>query len=248
MSNNNPGQINFTVEQVTKLLAMQDELNTYIHPEWKKQNFDWNFAIIDEVREIKEHLGWKWWKENYKCGLTDANRKQVQLEVIDILHFVLSVAAQYHMAPDITTKWLNRSYRKGEVGVQSTCLGMLMSACSDTLLKAVTRSDVIYECWHDLAVATGLTTEQVLETYVQKYVLNKFRQDHGYKDGSYCKMWRINTELQIGLEETIVPLALEDNEVLEQVVEHLITNSKGASDENALYTELEVRYNSRLNK
>lgn len=106
------GQIHFTVEQVEKLLAMQDQLNSYIHPEWKKQNFDWNFAIIDECREIKEHLGWKWWKEGYQQGLTEQNRKQVQLEVIDILHFVLSIAEESAGKDKASTvqRWLNATY------------------------------------------------------------------------------------------------------------------------------------------
>src|SRR5690606_33861732 len=100
--------LNFTLEEVQTLLAMQDELNTYVHPEWKKQNFDWSFAIIDEVREIREHLGWKWWKEGYQVGLTEANRKQVQLEVIDILHFVLSLAGECHTRADKVQEWISK--------------------------------------------------------------------------------------------------------------------------------------------
>lgn len=224
------GQINFTVEQVEKLLAMQDQLNCYIHPEWKKQNYDWNFAIIDECREIKEHLGWKWWKEGYKVGLTEQNRKQVQLEVIDILHFVLSIACKDGISPYTITSWINNSNSWDSNGWDEDINWMMQNA--------ITEGPDIFEAWHLLAVSAGLTTEQVIETYTQKFVLNKFRQDHGYKDGSYCKEWKDPLTGQLG----------EDNEVLEILVNKLKAEGLNPADEQFLYTCLGTLYNSRLNK
>lgn len=232
------GQIHFTVEQVEKLLAMQDQLNSYIHPEWKKQNFDWNFAIIDECREIKEHLGWKWWKENYQCGLTEQNRKQVQLEVIDILHFVLSCAAETGgiIKASLYTEWLNNGNQWNPSDLNEA-VGYMLEEC-------VTQSSNIYESWTTLAILSGLTTEQVIETYTQKFVLNKFRQDHGYKDGSYCKEWE-NWYPYVGGHSL---QTLEDNEVLSLLVSRFTSLGWDTTDEQALYKELELLYNSRLNK
>lgn len=227
------GQIHFTVEQVEKLLAMQDTLNCYIHLEWKKQNFDWNFAIIDECREIKEHLGWKWWKEGYKVGLTEQNRKQVQLEVIDILHFVLSIAGKGSIDPIVVTNWINNRNNWDSNGWDEDINWMMQNA--------FTESPDIYEAWHILAVASGLTTEQVLETYTQKFVLNKFRQDHGYKDGSYCKEWQLAWN-------SFEPATWEDNEVLSIITTRRKDAGQDTTDEQALYNELELLYNSRLNK
>ena len=225
------GQIHFTVEQVEKLLAMQDQLNSYIHPEWKKQNFDWNFAIIDECREIKEHLGWKWWKEGYQQGLTEQNRKQVQLEVIDILHFVLSIAEESAGKDKASTvqRWLNATYLSYQT-LEDTVRAMIVTSAEESM--------DIFEVWHDLAYAVGLTTEQVIETYTQKFVLNKFRQDHGYKDGSYVKEWQDPASGQLG----------EDNEVLELLVNELKAEGLNPADEQLLYTCLGTLYNHRLNK
>lgn len=223
------GQIHFTVEQVTKLLAMQDQLNTYIHPEWKSQGFDWNFAIIDECREIKEHLGWKWWKENYQCGLTESNHKQVQLEVIDILHFVLSIAAQNHGKPSKYTEWLNNGNQYNTRTLEQTT--------QDLLIEAANCGCDIYEYWNILARLAGLNTEQVIETYTQKFVLNKFRQDHGYKDGSYRKHWEFYG-LFPGTIET-----QEDNYWLAEIVE-----SGMPVDEDLLYGALKAKYDMRINK
>lgn len=231
------GQIHFTVEQVEKLLAMQDTLNTYIHPEWKAQFFDWNFAIIDECREIKEHLGWKWWKENYQCGLTKANRKQVQLEVIDILHFILSADVQDGYNVVSATKELNSAYKAEQADFESHVEGLLLSAAKG--------NPYLSERWATLAILTGLTTEQVIEIYTQKYVLNKFRQDHGYKDGSYCKEWEVG--FMPGLNTSRWDIN-EDNEVLAFIVSQMKAKDQDTCDEQALYNELELLYNHRLNK
>ena len=37
--------------------------------------------------------------------------------------------------------------------------------------------------------ASDLSFDQLYRMYVGKNVLNFFRQDHGYKDGSYVKVW-----------------------------------------------------------
>lgn len=233
---NQTNQIHFTVEQVTKLLQMQDTLNTYIHPDWKSQNFDWNFAIIDECREIKEHLGWKWWKENYQCGLTESNRKQVQLEVIDILHFVLSIAAQNHGRPTLYAEWFNNGNQYNNIALEQATQYLLVEAANEV-------SCDIYEYWNVLARLSGLTAEQVIETYTQKYVLNKFRQDHGYRTGEYQKIWKYDPESEMFKGQAVFTYIAEDNYWLEE-----IANSGTATDEDTLYAALEAKYDLRINK
>ena len=43
--------------------------------------------------------------------------------------------------------------------------------------------------FRDLMLAAGLDFDSLYTAYVGKNVLNFFRQDHGYKDGSYVKNW-----------------------------------------------------------
>ena len=229
--------LNFTLEEIQTLLAMQDELNTYIHPEWKTQNFDWGFAIIDEVCEIREHLGWKWWKEGYQCGITEANRKQVQLEVIDILHFVLSLALEARIGPERVRDWISQSYGS------YTVTDMVM-ACTSMIFLVSCESADYFEGWNDLAVSVDLTKEEVLETYIQKFVLNKFRQDHGYKDGTYYKTWK--SEITIG--GATVPVYKEDNEVLADLIQSRKEYGLEVTNQEGLYNELLTLYNTRLNK
>ena len=223
-------KFDFTQAEITKLCAMQDTLNQMVHPDWKHQKFDWMFAIIDECREIKEHLGWKWWKGTYKVGLTEANKKQVQLEVIDILHFVLSSWIELG-----DEKYLleNFNYTCGTVELDYAVARTINYAANG-------RADMMGECWVRLAHYIGLTKQEILETYVQKYVLNRFRQDHGYKDGSYVKEWTF--------EYGDLILSREDNEVLAELVSDLSLANEATTDETVLYTQLKLAYTSRLNQ
>ena len=70
--------------------------------------------------------------------------------------------------------------------------------------------------------------EELHTRYVGKNVLNFFRQDHGYKEGSYIKVWH----------------GKEDNEHLVEVVAELDHSSVTFKDE--LYTALQSRYPSEV--
>jgi len=60
----------------------------------------------------------------------------------------------------------------------------------------------------------------LFEMYVAKNVLNKFRQDHGYKEGSYHKVWN----------------GREDNEVLAEIIR------AGVVEAGAIYERLSSDY------
>jgi hypothetical protein len=68
--------------------------------------------------------------------------------------------------------------------------------------------------------------DQLYRLYVGKNVLNFFRQDHGYKDGSYIKVWS----------------GLEDNEHLTELLNDL--DSDRADFKDNVYKGLQFRYPS----
>ena len=61
---------------------------------------------------------------------------------------------------------------------------MLHSLSKETLNLEALISD-----FFDLVIMSGLDLESLYKLYVGKNILNQFRQDHGYKDGSYIKVW-----------------------------------------------------------
>lgn len=234
-------QYDFTLEEVQKLFQMQDELNTYIHPEWKKQGFNWGLAIVDECMEIHGHLGWKWWKKGYQAGLTEENRKQIQLEVIDILHFVVS-------------RWVEVDDPCGAQKFADVVNGIeleygdLSKQVSQLMRLTITGTGHPILLWTLLAQNVGLTKSQILETYTQKYVLNKFRQDHGYKDGSYAKIWHFDPDHEMFKGMPIVTYIAEDNFWLEDVVYWARQAGQDVTNQDKLYKDLEVMYYRRTNK
>jgi hypothetical protein len=72
--------------------------------------------------------------------------------------------------------------------------------------------------------ASNLSFDQLYRMYVGKNVLNFFRQDHGYKDGSYIKVWD----------------GREDNEHLSDILGGLDATAKDFAD--AVYQGLSRIY------
>jgi hypothetical protein len=75
-----------------------------------------------------------------------------------------------------------------------------------------------------LVKGINMQFDQLYIAYVGKNVLNFFRQDHGYQDGSYHKQWG----------------GKEDNEHLVEIVAKLDTSSVSFKDD--LYTEMKAVY------
>jgi hypothetical protein len=75
-----------------------------------------------------------------------------------------------------------------------------------------------------LLEAAGTGFDDLYRIYVGKNVLNRFRQDHGYKEGTYIKNWH----------------GREDNEHLAELTAAI--HSEGDAFESELYQALARRY------
>jgi hypothetical protein len=65
-------------------------------------------------------------------------------------------------------------------------------------------TEKLMEAFIDVAVQSGLNLDALYKLYIGKNILNQFRQDHGYKEGSYIKIWNgeeDNVTMQRVLEE-----------------------------------------------
>jgi hypothetical protein len=69
-----------------------------------------------------------------------------------------------------------------------------------------------------------MDSSALFSQYVGKNILNFFRQDHGYKEGTYIKIWH----------------GKEDNEHLVEVLEETDNQLNAYAD--AIYQQLEKRY------
>ena len=198
--------------QLLTMLQMQDAMNTRVHPQWRDQGFPWYRAIWTECAELMDHYGWKWWKKQAP------DMAQVKLELVDIWHFGLSILLlsgdPEDALADTVAHRLQASAQDGEFRehLEAFTLQTLKTQSFDPGLFA------------ELLAAAQMTFEELYTAYVGKNVLNFFRQDHGYQDGSYRKIWG----------------GREDNEHLVEAVAELDTDSPDFKD--ALYGALERRY------
>lgn len=212
--------------QLIEMLQLQERINSRIDPEWLSKNHNWARAAFVESAELMEHVGWKWWKQQ------TINREQAHLELVDIWHFMLAdVLVEYDgsIQPAVLNmleRWeipIGKVFISDGSGEQS-CVADYplqtriqvfgsLAGLTGTMLPALFRN---------ICEELGLGADKLYRMYVQKNVLNLFRQDHGYQEGTYIKVWG----------------GKEDNEVLTEVVEALGQNLSRDS----LYAALKARY------
>ncbi len=161
------------------MLGLQDRMNAKVHSDWRSQGFAWYRAAWIECAELMDHYGYKWWKKQ------DADIEQVQLEIVDIWHFGLS--AMFRPGADIDT--LADEIVSELSNYQPSNKGVLEATESLAAYCLRSKSFSVTLFW-DLMAAAELSFDQLYKQYVGKNVLNFFRQDHGYKDGSYIKVWQ----------------------------------------------------------
>ena len=198
---------------------MQDSMNTKVHPQWSEQNFEWYRAVWIECAELMDHQGYKWWKRQ------DPDLEQVQLEVIDIWHFGMSALfAHYDNVTDIAdailSAWSTIENQKLTVH----------QATEELAWWCLMHKSFSANHFWQLLVAVELDFEQLFVAYVGKNVLNFFRQDNGYRDGSYIKLWD----------------GKEDNQHLVELTTELDTEADSFRDD--LYNALSNRYQELTGK
>jgi len=106
------------------------------------------------------------------------------------------------------------------VGGGSSFLDDVENFSSKTLLSR----EFDIKGFSQLMVGVDLCFDDLYRRYVGKNVLNFFRQDHGYKEGSYVKVWN----------------GREDNEHLVDIVSALDAGQANFKDE--VYASLKARY------
>ena len=198
--------------QIKQMLTMQDAMNSRVSDTWRDNGYEWYRAIWVECAEMLDHHGWKWWKHQ------EIDIAQVQLELVDIFHFGLSLrlmtGATVESITDTLAIELTQSSNEKDFKI---ALENLASA-------AVTGKAFDAKALADCMSLMNMDLDELFRQYVGKNTLNFFRQDHGYKEGSYIKEWH----------------GEEDNEVLAKLVTTLDT---GAEDfQQQLYQALEEKY------
>lgn len=198
--------------QISQMLTMQDAMNSRVSDTWQENGYEWYRAIWVECAEMLDHHGWKWWKHQ------EIDVAQVQLELVDIFHFGLSLRLMTGADVNEITQELATELTQStsETDFKIALENLASAAVANKAFDAIALADCMRLMEMDL--------DELFRQYVGKNTLNFFRQDHGYKDGSYIKIW--NGE--------------EDNEVLAELVNSL--DASAADFQQQLYAALEEKY------
>jgi dimeric dUTPase (all-alpha-NTP-PPase superfamily) len=209
MSENSAAQ-----NQIKQMLTMQNAMNSRVSETWQENGYEWYRAIWVECAEMLDHHGWKWWKHQ------EIDVAQVQLELVDIFHFGLSLRLMTGATVENITDTLaiELTQSSDEKDFKIALENLASAAVTNKSFDAIALADCMRLMNMDL--------DELFRQYVGKNTLNFFRQDHGYKEGTYIKVWHSE----------------EDNEVLAELVNTL---DAGASDfQQQLYAALEAKYPS----
>ncbi len=190
------------MSQILQMLELQQQLNDATNGEnWEEgitkngKKIDWRRCIYLETAELIESYPWKHWKN------IDAqpDYENIKIELVDIWHFMMSEALRLYKVEGLgSIEALNQkimameSYQQLEEAQESTLDSYTQIALVEEMIKVLFCSEDINQLINSFLNVTahlGLNLSTLYALYIGKNILNKFRQEHGYKDGSYIKVW-----------------------------------------------------------
>lgn len=200
------------MDKILLMLQLQAQLNDATNgEEWTKgitknsKVINWKRCIYMECAEMIDSFSWKHWKSIDK----EADWDNLQIEVVDVWHFMMSLAIENYsinLKGGIEDLAINisslESFSKIEdenkvFGYQDDVIKKVESIMLASLSLEELDLDMYVEDFFALVTLSGLDLDTLYRLYVGKNILNQFRQDNGYKEGSYIKMWD-------GVEDNIV--------------------------------------------
>jgi len=219
------------MSKVLNMLQLQQKLNDETNGlGWEdgktKQGkiINWQRCIFLEAAELIESYPWKHWKN------IDAkpNYENIKVELVDIWHFVMSEALRVNYKNNKTIEELAQKIENliANLNVKKPVnYYEEIEAIEDFIKKLLCNFnlDSFIVSFFKLCKKLELDFDTLYKLYIGKNILNKFRQDNGYKDGSYIKIWN----------------GKEDNEVMQEIL-----NSSNAITPDELYKKLQEAYKS----
>ena len=207
------------MDKVLAMLLLQQELNDATNGEgWEAgktkngKTINWKRCIYMESCEMIDSFAWKHWKAINQ----EPDWANLQLEVVDVWHFIMSLGLEdysQNFRGTLEDLAMNIAQMPGYLTLSEN--GELLFAEPETIMAKVEEiifnavnhkgfdSAKLFEDFFELAFMCKLNLADLYRLYVGKNILNQFRQDHGYKEGTYNKVWN-------GKEDNVVMQELWD--------------------------------------
>jgi dimeric dUTPase (all-alpha-NTP-PPase superfamily) len=223
------------MNRVLQMLELQQELNDTTNGlNWEEgvtkngKKIDWKRCIYLEAGELIDSYPWKHWKS------IDASPdyENIKIEIVDIWHFIMSEALRIYkienlgsieeIAIMITKMEGFDSFKEEKISQELDNYKQI--ALVENMIKILFCKDDINALiisFLTMASKLNLKLPKLYQLYIGKNILNKFRQNNGYKEGSYIKIWADK----------------EDNVVMQTIL-----TRKSDITPNGLYQALEEAY------
>ena len=223
------------MSKIEIMLNLQQELNDSTNGKgWERgvtnrgKLIDWRRCILLESAELIDSYPWKHWKS------IDAkpNYENIMIEVVDIWHFVMSEALRLNTlngsgdikelanrieSLDSYKIFINNEYKRAKNFYEE------IERVEEMIANLYSNNSIekMIDDFFRVASQSGLDIDSLYKLYIGKNILNSFRQNHGYKEGSYIKEWN----------------GVEDNVVMQEI----LSNTDNITPQE-LYSELKKRY------
>jgi hypothetical protein len=192
------------MDKILLMLQLQAQLNDATNGDkWLKgvtkngKEINWKRCIYMECAEIVDSFSWKHWKSIHQ----EPDWENLQIEVVDVWHFIMSLAIENYsqtmkgLVEDLAIDISNlESFEKIQshnthFDTQNNIIATVEDIMLQSLIKEDFNLEALIKDFFDLVSMSGLDLETLYRLYVGKNILNQFRQDNGYKEGTYIKVW-----------------------------------------------------------
>jgi len=227
------------IDYIKEMLTLQQKLNDDTNGlGWENgytkndRIINWKRCIYMESAELIDSFNWKHWKDINKAADWD----NATIEIVDIWHFVMSLLLEDYkvnsrgdidkLSKDIVdVHGFDRFSKEPENRDNADTMEVINDVehiINITTASKVNLFDGLLKEYFSMALKCGVNLQILYKFYLAKNVLNQFRQDNGYKEGTYRKVWN----------------GKEDNEVMLEILD------EGEFSADTLYIELDEAYNS----
>ncbi len=192
------------MDKILLMFQLQNQLNAATNgDDWTNgvtkngKTINWRRCIYMECAEMVDSFSWKHWKAIDAQPDWDNH----QIEVVDVWHFIMSLAIEdcsKTLRGGVDDVAINVSeleaFSKIDVDTEAFAPQNDVIEKVENIIRIAISQDTLeleklVSEFFDLVVMSGLNLESLYRLYVGKNILNQFRQDNGYKDGSYVKVW-----------------------------------------------------------
>ncbi|MBD3840524.1 MAG: dUTP diphosphatase [Campylobacterales bacterium] len=192
------------------------------------KEINWLRCIHMEVAELIDSTPWKHWKNI--ASKSDLNN--IHIELVDVWHFLMSYILQETNIPKavslVNTHCIYEAINLEDVDYkmiikESEKLSYIALAIETGNMPAFSGVERFIDQFFRCCKIAGLSFNWLQKLYIGKNALNEFRQQNGYKEGTYIKVWN----------------GVEDNEVLIKILKSL-----DSSNFANVYNELQKIYSN----